>query len=115
MNFLKLIGYGILIWVVAFVIVSIFIGFKVSSDNMWVKIITTLAVFIAAILLAKNLKESSQSKMFLYGILWAVIALILDAVITARFTDWEVFGQWNITLGYLLIILASLLAIKKGK
>ncbi len=96
-------------------VVSIFIGFKIPSDNIWVKIITTLAVFIAAVLLAKSLKESSQNKMFLYGVLWTVIALILDAVITTRFTGWEVFGQWNIILGYLLIILAPLLAVRKGK
>lgn len=115
MKSLKVIGFGILIWVVAFMVVSVFIGFKISTDNVWVKVITTAAVFVATLLLAKSLKPSSQGKALLIGILWAVIGFVLDLIITTRFTGMAVFSQWNMLLGYLLIILTPLLAVKQGK
>jgi len=62
MKSLKVIGFGILIWVVAFMVISVFIGFKVSTDSVAVKIITILSVFVATLLIAKNLKAKHAGK-----------------------------------------------------
>lgn len=115
MKALKIIGFGALIWVVAFMVVSVFIAFKISTDTVSAKIITIAAVFIATALIAKGLKPSSQIQAISFGIVWAIIGFILDAIITTRFTGWGIFYQPNILIGYLLIILTPLLAVKRGK
>jgi len=115
MKSLKIIGFGILIWVVAFMVISVFIGFKVSTDSVAVKIITILSVFVATLLIAKNLKPSTQVKAITIGIIWGAVGFVLDVIITTRFTGMSVFSQWNILLGYLLIILTPLLAVKQEK
>ena len=111
----KFLGYGGIIWGVAFIVVSIFIGFKVSSQII-VQGITTLAVVITAFLLAKSLNVSTMKEMLKYSFSWVIVGLILDALITARFTGWEFFSRWEMWLGYLLILVVPLLAIKsEGK
>ncbi|MFH0739655.1 MAG: hypothetical protein V1819_00875 [bacterium] len=115
MNPLKIIGFGILIWVVAFVVVSPFIAFKIPLTDAVVKISTVLAVFIITLLLAKNFKPSSQIMAISVGLIWAAIVLALDYLITVKFTTTSIFGDWNVMVGYLLIILTPLLTVKKGK
>lgn len=115
MNPLKIIGFGILIWVIAFMVVSAFIAFKAPTSGLPVKITTVLAVFIATLLLAKNFKPNSQIMAISVGLIWAAIGLGLDYLITTKFTGMSIFGEWNIMVGYLLIILTPLLAVKKGK
>jgi hypothetical protein len=113
MKILKIIGFGALIYAVAFVVVSAFIGFQIPSDNLAVKLATIGCVLLTIILAAKSLKVSSAKEMLGYSFIWVIINLLLDILITARFTGWAVFGQWNILLGYLLILIVPLLAVRK--
>jgi hypothetical protein len=108
-NYLKITGYGAIIWVVAFIIASIFIGFKTSSQVL-TQGVTTLAVIITAFLLAKNLKMSTLKAGAICGLLWVVAGAALDALVTVRFTGWSFFCRWEMWLGYLFIFLIPLIA-----
>ncbi|MDD5433548.1 MAG: hypothetical protein PHE77_02750 [Candidatus Pacebacteria bacterium] len=114
MKILNIILFGILIWAVAFIIVSVFIAFKMPTTDFVVKITTTLSVFIATLLLAKSLKLNSQITAVSIGVIWAAIGLALDFIVTTHFTGMSIFNQWNVLLGYLLIIFTPLLTIKRG-
>ena len=113
-KYCKFLGYGGIIWGVAFIVASLFVGFKVSSQII-IQGITTLAVVITAFLLAKSLNVSAIKEMLKYSFSWVVVGLILDALITARFTGWGFFSRWDIWLGYLLILVIPLLAVKSEK
>lgn len=108
----KLFGYGAVIWGVAFIVVSAFIGFEVTSEVI-VQGVTTLAVAIAAYLLARSLNISNRKEMLKYGFSWVVVGLILDLIVTTRFTGWQFFSAFYVWLGYALILLVPLLAVKK--
>lgn len=108
----KLLGYGGIIWGVAFIVVSVFIAFGITSDIV-VQTPTTLAVVIVTLFLARSLNISDRKEMLKYGISWAVVGLILDALVTVRFTGFEFFYRWYIWLGYLLIVVVPLLAVKE--
>jgi hypothetical protein len=110
---LKIIGYGAIIWVVAFIIASIFVGFKTSSQVL-TQGATTLAVIITAFLLAKNLKISTLKAAAICGLLWVVTGAALDALITVRFTGWSFFCRWEMWFGYLFIFLIPLIAANRN-
>jgi uncharacterized membrane protein required for colicin V production len=101
----------VIIWVVAFIVASIFVGFQITG--MWKQIITTLAVVIAAFVLAKRLNVSKVSEMLKYSFSWVVVGLILDYFITTRFTGKEFLMTPEIWIGYALILIVPLLAVKK--
>ena len=109
----KMCGYGVIIWVVAFIVASIFVGFQITG--MWKQIITTLAVVIAAFMLAKKLNISSVKEMLKYSFIWVVVGVILDYFITVKFTGKEFLMSKEMWIGYVLILLVPLLAVKKGQ
>ncbi len=109
MNIIKLIGFGALIWAVAFVVISGFIAFDVGAESTLVKASTLLALVLITLLLAKNLGVGSAKEMLQYSIVWLIIVLILDMVVCVRFTGWELLTQWNVIVGYLVILLVPLL------
>jgi len=113
-KYCKLFGYGGVIWGVAFIVISIFIGFKVTSQII-TQGITTLAVLITAFLLARSLNVSTVKEMLKYSFSWVIVGLILDAVVTTRFTGWSFFSHWYIWLSYALILVIPLLAVKKER
>lgn len=113
MNYGKLLGFGVLIYGVAFIVASVFVGFEVESPAL-MNTVTTIAMLLAVFLLAKNLKLSSRREMLKYSLSWMVIVLLLDLFLTARFTGADFFSQWHIWLAYALILLVPLLAVKKA-
>lgn len=112
MNLLKSLGFGAIIYGVAFIVASAFIGFGITSENSLVQGVTMLAVSTAAFLLAKNLNFADSNEMLKYSFSWVIVGLILDALITTRFTGWEFFYRLDIWLSYALILLVPLLALK---
>jgi|WetSurMetagenome_2_1015567.scaffolds.fasta_scaffold1002465_1 hypothetical protein len=113
-HYLKIIGYGAIIWAVAFIVACIFVGFKVSSQVL-VQGVTTLAVLIIAFLFAENIKISKIKTAVIIGLLWVATGAALDALITTRFTGWIFFCRWEMWLGYLFIFLVPLVVTYKNE
>lgn len=112
MNWGKAIGFAILLWALMFVIVSIFIGFKIYG-YLWMQVVAAVIGFIIALILASNVKPGGAGSAFAYGLIWVVIGLILDAAVTTRFNA-AIFESWPVWLGYLLVLIAPLFRIKKA-
>lgn len=108
MNYKKLIGYGVLIWVIVFAVVSAFIAFDIPSDNLFVNLVSLIAIIIATWFLAKNLKVKTQKEMIKYSLAWLIIAIILDLIVSVQFTGFGLFGRWHVLFGYLLILIVPL-------
>ncbi len=58
MNWKKAIGFGALLWVLMFVIVCIFIGFKIY-DYIWMEIATAVISGVISFILAGYVKPRS--------------------------------------------------------
>lgn len=113
MNWKKAIGFGVLLWILMFVIVSAFIAFNIYQLK-WMQIVTAIIAGVIAFLLAGSAKPNKVIIALGFGFCWVVIGVILDAVITMRFNA-EIFNSWSLWLGYALILLVPLLRVKKGE
>lgn len=111
MNWKKAIGFGILLWVLMFVIVSIFIAFKIYEFR-WIRILTAVIAGITSFLLAGLAKPTKIGWALLYGLIWVIICVILDVLVTMRFNP-AIFAARSLWLGYVLVLFVPLLKVKK--
>jgi hypothetical protein len=110
-NWKKGIGYGVLVWVVMFIVVSILLAYKMQQGTMF-DIIVTVITLIAAFLLAKNIAPKSAGLAFSYGLLFAIVGILLDLLISKRFAP-NIFNSIFYWVSYVLVVLVPLLAVKK--
>ncbi|MFH1112146.1 MAG: hypothetical protein V1712_03730 [Patescibacteria group bacterium] len=111
MNWKKAIGFGLLLWIIMFVVISVFVGFDIYK-YIWIQIVTALIAGIISYILTGKIKPSIFSLALSYGLVWVAIGLILDLVVTTRFNA-AIFSSWTLWLGYILILVVPVLKVKK--
>jgi len=111
MNWQKAVVNGVLLWIIIFVVVLIFVGFKIY-DNALMKLVAAIIAGVVSLVLAGYIKPTNVSVALSYGICWVIIGIILDAIITMRYNP-QIFLSKGLWLGYLLVLLAPLLKVKK--
>lgn len=112
MNWKKAISFGAVIWILMFVIVSVFIGFKIYG-SVWMQIIAAIIAGAISYYLAGKIKPHSAKSALSYGLTWAMVGVILDAIVTTRFNP-AIFASWSLWLGYILVLLAPTFQVKKS-
>jgi hypothetical protein len=109
----KCICGGVLIWVVAFMVASLFVAFKMG-DTLICQLVTYLAAIFTAYTLGKKTGITSKMKMLGYSFCSVVVILLLDYFITTKFTGMKFFAGGKVWIAYILILLAPMAAIKSG-
>jgi len=112
MNWKKAISFGVLIWIIMFVIVSAFVGFKIYG-LIAIQVVAAIITGALSMILAKKLKIDNVGLALAYGVSWLVVGVILDFIVTTKFNP-TVFSSWPYWLSYALVLLAPLFTIKKG-
>lgn len=112
MNWGKAISFGILLWVLMFVIVSIFVAFKIYGSVV-MEVITAIIGGLISLILAVKIKPNKASLALGYGLIWVVVSVILDLLVTTKFNP-TIFASWTLWLSYILVLLAPLLKVNKS-
>ena len=112
MKWKKAFAGGALLWVLMFVIISIFVGFGIYQYSLVVWLGAIIAGAISFIM-AGWVEPDSYGQAFGYGLVWVIVALILDWIVTARFSP-DIFSESALWLGYLLVLLAPQLRVNKA-
>jgi len=110
-NLKKGVLFGVLVWVVMFIVICILIAYKMP-ENIWATIITMVASLIAVYFCAKNLAPKSFMEALEYGVVFAIVGIILDLLISRMFAP-DIFSTVSYWASYLLIILVPLSTVKK--
>ena len=111
MDWKKTIGSGIILWVLMFVVVSVFIAFNIYGNTV-MKVVTALIAGAVSYFLATKLKPVDMKAALINGAIWVIVGVILDALVSTRFNA-MIFQSKGLWLGYLLVLLAPMLTIKK--
>ena len=97
MDYKKLIGFGLLFWIIIFVVWSMAVVLGII-EVVWVPyaiaLISGVIGFVLARMTNANLKYS-----IVYALVWVFIALILDYFISTYF-DPDMFSSWEIWAEY---------------
>ncbi|MEK9180710.1 MAG: hypothetical protein AAB871_00565 [Patescibacteria group bacterium] len=107
----KTLGYGLFIWILMFVIISAFVAFD-YKDAAWLRFLWMVLGGVIAFVLAGKVAPTSFGGAFYYGLIWAVIGVVLDYLISRRYEP-AIFSAWTYWAGYVLVLLAPVLRVKK--
>ena len=69
-----------------------------------------LVLVVVATIAARSLRFHSWKDILPYSVLWATIAASLDAALNVPSIGWQLFYDWNIWLGYTLLVVVPLFA-----
>lgn len=104
-----LFGWGIGIYATFFLLQTIFIvyGFVDSLASAFVSVILLVVLSFYA---GTRTRLSSWKDIAPYSVTWAVIAAVLDGVLSLPYGGWTVYSNPTILIGYAIIVIAPLLA-----
>src|SRR3990167_7992781 len=96
-------AWGIVLYAIMFLLWSGFVlyGF---AEGIAPRLTGLLVLIGLALLAGRALHYGSWRDILPYSIAWTVIVAILDMVFTVPFTGWALFSDWNIWVGYALIV-----------
>lgn len=105
----KLVGWGIVIYSVMFLLWSAFVayGFVDGFLPQAIGLIVLVGIMIRA---GKALPVSSWQTALPYALGWVVIIGLLDIILSVPFAGWEIFADWNLWVSYALIFVVPLFA-----
>lgn len=106
MNWKKAIGLGLLMWVIMFAVVSLLMAIGLAQfAYLWV--ISAIIAAILGYILARWAKPKSLALGLGYGIIWIIIGVILDAIVTRYFNP-NILADWTLWFGYAMFLLGVL-------
>ena len=98
--------YGTVIWATMFIVTSIVVGYGFGD---WTKYgIMWFFSILATWIVATRLRINNFKTAFYYGLIFIVLGLILDLLISVRFTGMAIFSAFDYWVGYGLTLLTVL-------
>lgn len=107
-------GYGILIWLIMFLLVSALIGYNFYQDFWLSKFATPLVAGLLSLFFAFLIRPKDLESALTYGMVWLVVGIALDVFLTRTVTK-DIFLNSSYWMGYALIALVPALATKHEK
>lgn len=109
MRYGALLGWGIVMYAIMFLLWSGFVlyGFV---EGLLPRIVGLSVLIALALLAGRSLRFHLWRDILPYSIAWTIVVVVLDVVFTVPFTGWALFSDWNIWVGYAMILFVPLLA-----
>ena len=105
-NWKRALGYGVLFYIIIYVATTAFVAYKINPQtdivawSIMMAITLTTGYFISLRLEMKDYKEA-----LMYGIVWVIITVLLDLVLTVPFTGISFIENWRFFTGIAVTLL----------
>jgi hypothetical protein len=103
MKYGALIGWGIVIYAVVYLVWSALLIHGLA-DGYFARFASLLALIVTAVVAARSLRVSTWKDMLPYSIAWVAVVALCDAIVSVPFTGWQLYADWNIWVGYILVL-----------
>lgn len=108
MKYGLLFGWGVVMYSVLFLLWSAFIAYGFIEGTSPI-LIALFVLIILAIIAGRSLHLSSWVDILPYSFAWALIFALFDVLITVPFAGWQIYSEWSVWAGYLLIVIVPLI------
>jgi len=110
-NYGKLLGWGIVIYAIIALAWSGLALYGLSG-TLAARLLELVVLIVVATLAGRSLRLHSWTDILPYSLFWAVEAAVLDIVYNVPSAGWGMYSDWNLWLGYALVVIVPLLAPK---
>ncbi len=114
MNLRALIGWGIVIYATLYLVWSA-LAIHNLSGNFLSRIVIFATLITVAAIATRALRLSTERDVAPFAIGWVVVAMLLDAIIVVPGAGWAIYTNWNLWVGYVLLLLVPLIVIAVSK
>ena len=109
LNWKKLVLYPAAIWAIIYLFICLLIGFKLNASANWVMIVTTLISVAGLYFFASAAEIKDWRKAIILAVIWVLVMLVLDLLLTRPFTGWAYFHSWKTYFSYGLTLVIPIL------
>lgn len=103
------------IYAVIFLFISALVGFKMDAEATWVWIASLVITIVGLVWATRYVKPATMQEGLKYGVVWLVVLVVLDLILTAQFAGWDYFSDWRSYIPYVLtIVIPAALAPRKA-
>lgn len=107
MHYGKLIGWGIVIYAVAFLTWSLLIAYGLF-EGVLPRLISLAVLVVVAAAAGRSLHFSSWKDILPYSFLWAVMIAALDGIMAVPYAGWKIYSELGVWTGYIIVVVIPL-------
>ena len=108
MKYGSLIGWGIVIYSIIFLV---WYGLLLHGiTGTFARVLLLLTLIVVATIAGRSLRFNSPKDILPYSLCWMIIVALLDAAYSVPSAGWQLYGDWNVWVGYALVVVVPLLA-----
>lgn len=107
MKWKLLLGWGIVIYSVAFLTWSILIAYGISGGII-PKAASLLILMVVSAIAGRSLHFSSWEDILPYSFIWALIIAALDGLMAVPYVGWKIYAELGVWIGYTVVIIVPL-------
>jgi len=101
-NWLKAVGFGVVIWAILFFVVWATTSIGIFS-SVWTQVVIAVIAAAVTYAFAGAARASDMGPALGYGVVFAVVGVILDLLISRQYIP-ELFNMWTYYLTYVAIL-----------
>lgn len=80
------------------------------AGSISARILLLVVLVVVTTIAGRSLRFHSWRDVLPYSIAWAILIGLLDIVYSVPFGGWGIYADWNLWVGYLLVVIVPLLA-----
>ena|SRR3989344_782610 len=103
MKYSSVLGWGIVIYAVMYLTWSGFVLYGFTSGVL-PKLLAVLVLIITTAIAARSLRFLSSKDILPHSIGWVAIVALLDMVFSVPYAGWQLYADWNVWVGYALVV-----------
>ena len=103
------IGWGVVIYAIMYLSLNGLTIYGYRGTNV-LPIVELVILLVVTTIAARSLKFHSWKDILPYSICWMLVVAALDALYTVPFSGTQMYTNWQLWVGYALVVLLPLLA-----
>lgn len=110
MKFGRLFGWGLVIYAVVYLVWS---GLVIHGldQTIFSRIAVLVSLIAITAIATRSLGYRTERDVIPYAIGWMLSVAALDAVFAVPFAGWALYADWNVWVGYILVLLVPIITI----
>lgn len=102
-------GWGVVIYAVMYLLVA---GLSLYGmyPNLFSRILALGTLILLSTLAGLSLQFRLKKDILPYAVIWVIEIAVLDAIMSVPYAGWGMYLDWNVWVGYALVLLVPLFA-----